>query len=171
MANKDFARGLWPAGHLTGGMIRTHPYILTTGQVIRRGEVVIAVAGGTVEDGAAGSGAIVVGVSADFVDDSGSAGSKVVNVFDDPNIIFGVQGATGVTPAATDVFATSDLVTCSKTGVTDASQLSDTELDLDGNAQVKIIGKVDEPDNAWGVNVNLLVIFNEHLYKAAVAGV
>lgn len=171
MANQDFPRGLWPVGHMTGGAIRTHPYILTTGQIIRRGEVLKVVADGTVEDSASNDGEIVLGVSADFVDDSGSAGSKIVNVYDDPNIIFGVQGETGKTPAATDVFVVSNLTTCGKTGVTDASQTSDTELNLDAGAQVKIIGKVEEPGNAWGVNVNLLVIFNEHIYKYPVAGV
>ena len=40
MANSDFARGLWPVGHLSGGVIATRPYILTTGEIIRKGEVV-----------------------------------------------------------------------------------------------------------------------------------
>lgn len=166
MANQDFPRGLWPAGHITGGAIRSHPYILTTGQIIRRGELVKAVAGGTVEDASAADGAIIVGVSADYVDDSASAGSKVVNIYDDPYIIFGVQGETGKTPAATDVFVLSDLTTCSS-----SDEHSNTELNLDGNDQVKIIGKINEPNNAWGVNVNLLVVFNEHIQRAVVAGV
>lgn len=171
MANKDFARGLWPAGHMTGGVIRSHPYILTTGQIIRRGEVVKAVADGTVEDATSNDGPIVVGVSADYVDDSGSAGGKIVNVFDDPDIIFGVQSKTGVTPAATDVFAQSNISTCSKTGITSADQVSDSELDLDAGGQVSIIGKINEPGNDWGVNVDLLVVFNEHIRRAVVAAV
>lgn len=171
MANQDFPRGLWPAGHLTGGQIGTRPYILTTGEVIRKGEVVKAVAGGTVEDSTKADAGIVVGVSADFVDDSGSAGGKIVNVYDDPDIIFGVQAKTGVTPAATDVFVTSDLETCTKTGILDVSQTSDTELALDAAGQVKVLGKIENPDNAWGEHVDLLVIFNEHLYKYPVAAV
>lgn len=171
MANQDFPRGLWPAGHLTGGQIKTRPYILTTGEIIRRGEVVKAVVGGTVEDSASNDGPIVVGVSADFVDDSGSVGGKIVNVFDDPDIIFGVQGASSVTPAAIDVFAQSNLATCTKSGVTSASQVSNTELALDAGGQVSILGKVEEPGNDWGENVDLLVVFNEHIYKYPVAAV
>jgi hypothetical protein len=164
MANKDFPRGLWPAGHLCGGAIRSHRYTLTTGEIIRRGEVVKAVAGGTVEDAAAGDGAIVVGVSADYVDDSASAGGKTVNIYDDPNIIFGVQASVAITAVA--VFSTSDLTTCAS-----SNQYSDTELDLDSNGQCKIIGLVEEPENSWLINADILVIFNEHLYKALVAGV
>lgn len=171
MANDDYARGLVPVGHLNNAPIATRPYVLTTGEIVRRGEVLKAVAGGTVEDSTKADGAIVVGVSADFVDDSGSAGGKVVNVYDDPNIIFEVQAKTGVTPAQLSVFATSDLETCSKTGVTDASQTSDTELSLDDAGQVKILGKVETPNNAWGEHVKLLVVFNEHLYKYPVAAV
>jgi hypothetical protein len=171
MANDDFPRGLWPVEHLTGGQIKTRPYILTTGQIIRRGEVVIAVAGGTVEDAASDDGAIVVGVSADYVDDSASAGGKIVNVYDDPDIIFGVQGASSVTPAATDVFAQSNISACSKTGVTSSDQTSDCELALDAGGQVSILGKIERPNNAWGEHVDLLVVFNEHIRRAVVAAV
>lgn len=171
MANQDFPRGLWPVGHITGGAIRSHPYILTTGQIVRKGELVKAVAGGTVENSTKNDGEIVVGVSADYVDDSASAGGKIVNIYDDPYIIFGVQGKTGVTPAAIDVFVQSNITTCSLSGTDSGDQVSDSELDLDAGGQVKIIGKIDVPNNAWGVNVDLLVIFNEHIYKYPVAAV
>lgn len=164
MANKDFPRGLWPVGHLCGGAIRSHRYILTAGEIIRRGEVVKVIVDGTVEDATAADGAIVLGVSADYVDDSLSVGGKYVNVYDDPNIIFGVQASVSITLAA--VFSTSDLTTC-----TSSEELSNTELDLDSQGQCKIIGLVDEVENSWLVNADILVIFNEHLYKALVAGV
>ena len=171
MANSDFARGLWPVGHLSGGVIATRPYILTTGEIIRKGEVVKVVTGGTVEDSTAADGAIVVGVSADFVDDSASVGGKIVNIYDDPNIIFAVQVTTAATASAASVFKTSDLQTCSKSGITSASQVSDTELLLDTQGQVKIIGLLKDVDNAWGQHAKVLVIFNEHLYKYPVAAV
>lgn len=165
MANTDFARGLWPVGHLCGGQINTHPYTLTAGQIIRKGEVLIAIEAGTVEDAAGADGIIAVGVSADYIDDTDTThtlyGKRVVNAFDDPNIIFGVQAATGTTPAVTGNFATSDLTACSST-----SQVSNTELVYTGgNGQVKIIGKIEEVNNAWGEHCDMLVIFNEHLYK------
>ena len=39
-----------------------------------------------------------------------------------------------------------------------------------GTAQFRIIGKVDEPDNAFGTNVSLIVKINEHAYSTT-AGV
>ena len=167
MANRDFPRGLWPIGHLNGAPINTRPYQLTTGYIVRRGEVLKAVTGGTVEDSTAADGAIVIGVSADYVDDTDTTaadyGLKTVNVYDDPNIIFGVQAVTGTTPALIGIFAISDLGTCTST-----TQLSNTELTYTGgNAQVMIIGKVPDVDNAWGEHADLMVIFNEHVYIAA----
>lgn len=170
MANQDFARGLWPVGHLTGGQIRSHPYTLTTGDIIRRGELVKVMAGGTVEDAAGGDGIIVLGVSADYVDDSASAGGLIVNVYDDPNIIFGIQAVTGDTPALIGVFSIADTITCAKSGTDGIDQISDTELDYDGgNAQMLIIGKVGTVGNDWGEHCDLLVVFNEHYMKGMTA--
>lgn len=171
MANRDFPRGLWPVSHLTGGQIATRPYQLTAGEIIRKGEVVKAVDAGTVQGAAAADGVIVIGVSADYVDDTDTGhalyGIRTVNVYDDPNIVFGVQAATGATPAITGLFAISDLTTCTST-----TTVSNTELTYTGgNAQVKIIGKCAEVDNAWGEHADMLVVFNEHIYKAAVAAV
>ena len=160
MANTDFPRGLWPAGHLTGGCIKSHPFILTTGQIVRQGEVLIGVAGGTVEDATEGQGYLVVGVAANYVSDAGSAGGKTVQVFCDPNIIFGIQAVTGDTPASTDVFSRGDIVACSS-----SNEFSNSELDIDGEDQVTIIGLVNEPGNSWGEHAKVLVIFNEHYMK------
>ncbi len=169
MANNDFPRGLWPMGHMAGGAIRSHPYILTAGEIIRRGELVKVIVDGTVEDAAGTDGIITLGVSADYVDDSDSDGGKIVNVYDDPNIIFGIQGVTGDTPALIGVFSMADAITCTSTG-----EVSNTELDYDGSqAQFLIIGKVDTVGNAWGEHCDLLVLFNEHYMKgmtAAAAG-
>jgi len=171
MANNDHPKGLWPVGHLTGGEIRTRGYTLTTGQTVFKGDLLKVVAGGTVQASAANDGIIVVGVAAEKVDDSASAGGKQVLVYDDPDIIFGAQSSTGANPAATDVFATANHVAGVGSGTTG---LSGHELDatnIGTGSQLKIIGKIDASDNAWGLNVDLKVIFNEHLYKAAVAGV
>lgn len=166
MANTDWAKGLFPVGTVSGGPISTIPFIVTTGLVVRRGQLLIAVAAGTVQQhGTVDSGAILVGVSADFVDDSGSTGGKIVNVYCDPGIIYGVQVRTEATPSlANAIFTTSDFQVCTKSGVTSASQVSNTELMLDGGGAALVIGKVETPDNAWGAHVDVLVVLHETIF-------
>jgi len=43
--------------------------------------------------------------------------------------------------------------------------------DIGTGAQLKIIGLHPVAGNAWGEHSKLVVMFNEHHYKAAVAGV
>ena len=168
MANVDFARGLTPLYHLTGGEIRTNKYTLTTGQIIYKGDILKVVAGGTVQ-AAANDGVIVVGVAANYVDDSASVGGVEVNVYDDPYIVFSIQ-ADG-SNVAIDVFATANHVAGSGSSTTGLSGHELDSSDIGTGAQLKVLGKVETPNNAWGTNVDLVVVFNEHLYKAAVAGV
>lgn len=170
MANVDNPRGFWPIRHLSGGEIRTNEYIVTTSAAIYKGDVLKVVAGGTVEVAAATDGAIVVGIAAEWVTAavSATAGTKI-KVYDDPWIVFGVQTTTGVTSAATDVFATADPHTYAAGSTTTGISIS--ELAAVGQAQFKVLRLVDAPGNAWGEHSDVEVIFNEHLYKAAVAGV
>jgi len=172
MANKDNPKGFWPYAHLCGGEIRTMEFTVTTGATIYKGDVLKIVAGGTVEPAAADIGITGIGVAATYVDDSASAGGKEVMVYADPNIIFGVQmDDVGTASTAADVGATANhLVTAGST----TTKMSGHELDMSDigtGAQLKIIGLIPEPDNAWGANCDVAVIFNEHFYKAAVAGV
>lgn len=170
MANLDNAKGFWPIGHLTGGVIRTNEYLITASQTIYQGSLLKVVDGGTVEDAAADAGVIVIGVAAEYKVGN-SSGTTPIAVYDDPYIIYGVQADTGTAPTAADVFETANHVVGSGSTTT---KLSGNELDssdIATGAQLKILGKIDEPNNAWGEHVDLRVIINEHLFKAAVAGV
>jgi hypothetical protein len=173
MANVDNPKGFWPIRHLCGGEIRSNEYIVTTGSTVYRGDLLKVVDAGTVEAAAADAGVIVVGVAAEYASDSGSAGGVKVLVYDDPYIVFGVQADTGTAVAATDVFETANHVAGSGSATTLLSghELDSSEIAGSSGAQLKVIGKIDEPNNAWGEHVNLEVLINEHLYKAAVAGV
>ena len=169
MANKDYPHGFRPIRHNSGGEIRSREYILTTGATVFQGEALKVVAAGTVEQAATAAGVIVIGVAAEYVDDSASAGGVTVAVYDDPNIVFSVQ--SDATLAATAVFATADHVAGTGTAGTG---MSTDELDastLGTGGQLEILGKVDTPDNVWGVDVELEVMFAEHKRKAAVVGV
>lgn len=171
MANVDRPRGFWPIRHLTGGDIRMSEYTLTTGATVYKGQLLKIVAGGTVELGAADIGTAAIGVAAEYVNDSGSAGSKTVKVYDDPNIVFGVQSDTGTATTAADIGATANHVAGAGSATTLQSTNELDSSDIGTGAQLKIIGLVDRIDNAWGEHSDLEVIFNEHHYKAAVAGV
>lgn len=172
MANVDNATGLSAVGHLTGAEIRTRTYTLTTGASVYKGDLVKAVAGGTVEVGAADIGTATIGVAAETVKDAASAGGKTIAIYDDPETIFAVQCDTGTAVAATDVFSTANHVAGSANTALGISghELDSSQLAAQGGAQLKVIGLYDKADNAWGEHAKVLVIFNEHHYKAAVAG-
>lgn len=170
MANVDNPKGFWPVGHLTGGEIRTNSYLITASQTIYKGDLLKVVAGGTVQASAADDGVIVVGVAAEYKVGN-SSGTTSIQVYDDPYIIFGVQADTGTAPAAEDVFETANHVAGSGSTTTKLSGHELDASDIGTGAQLKIIGIIDEPNNSWAEHVDLKVIINEHLYKAAVAGV
>jgi len=79
--------------------------------------------------------------------------------------IFIAQAITGKTPAAADIFATSDLnAGAGDTAVaTSGHELLYTVLNTE--AQFLILGKVEEPYNAWGEYVDLYVTFNEGIFN------
>ena len=173
MANVDNPRGFWPVRHLCGGEIRANEYTVTTGSTVYRGDLLKVVDAGTVEASAANDGVIVLGVAAEYATDSASSGGVKVLVYDDPYIVFGVQADTGTSVAATGVFETANHVagSGSTTTLISGHEIDSSEISGSSGAQLKVIGKINEPNNDWGEHVDLEVLINEHLYKAAVAGV
>lgn len=167
MANVDAPKGCWPIRHLCGGEIRANSYLVTTGATVYQGDVVERDADGTVGPAEAGDDVAVIGVAAEYVDDSGSAGGKKIAVYDDPFIVFGIQQQTGGTVAAADGGLNADHVAGSGSTTT---KLSGHELSLTvatAAAQFIILGKISESTNDWGEHCDLEVIFNEHRYKGA----
>jgi len=81
-----------------------------------------------------------------------------------PGKRFVAQSQTGKTPAAADVFATTDLTNGSGNTTTAVSghELKYSTLNTEG--QFLILGKVEEPGNSYGVNVDLYVSFNESIF-------
>ena len=170
MANIDAPRGFWPLRHLCGGEIRTNTYTVTTSAAIYKGDLLKAVAGGTVEIGAADIGIAAVGIAAEYVPaaTSATAGTQI-QVYDDPYIVFGVQCDTGTAAAATDIFYCADHVATTGNAATglSANELDSSELAAGATLQFRVIGLVDMPDNAWGEHAKVEVIFNEHIYNKA----
>jgi hypothetical protein len=175
MSNANRINGFKPVGHLflPTELMQAHEYTLTSGNRCYEGDVLKAVAAGTVEPAAAGIALAAIGIAAHYADDGNSTATVKVMVYDDPYIIFAVQADTSGTPAVADVFSTADHVAGSGNATTKQSghQLKGSDLAAGTNAQFKVVGLVDEPDNAWGANAKLKVMFNEHFFHAAVAGV
>lgn len=167
MPNVDIRTGFTPIDHLTGGAFRTREYIVTTGQTIYQGDLVSVTTAGTVSAAAAGAGTIVVGVAAEYVSDAASAGGKKIKVYDDPDIIFAVQTQSGVTTSLADsMFITCDHVTThSGSSTTKQSGHECSATAGSGLVQMRIIGLVESPDNAWGEHSKVKVILAEHLYR------
>jgi len=175
MANADAPKGFWPLRHLSGGsMARSSPYTIasTYGTNIFHGDVVKLVAGGGIEVAAAGDRFLGVFDGVQYTASDGSmkyakywpasttATLITAYVYDDPNMLFGVQSA-GSTVAA-DVGNIGDHVagTGSTTTGISAHELNGTTSTSD--AGWRVLGKIEAPDNAYGTNVNLIVQAYEH---------
>jgi hypothetical protein len=183
MANKDAAFGFKPTRHLTGGRIRTEEYAIAAnhGTSIFNGQVVEAVAGGGIEQAAAGD-TQQIGVFGGcfFTDPSTSkptfkafypastnASDIVASVFVDPYIVYEAQhdgtGTAAMNNSAFDFVGTS--------GSTLSGQ-STSEIDTSTSGTsggFKQIGISKDPDNSdtSSANANAYVVFNtgEHVFK------
>ena len=183
MANKDAAFGFRPTRHLTGGEIRTEEYAIAAnhGTSIFTGQVVEAVAGGGIEQAAAGDTQQVGVFGGCFYTDptsskptysafypaSTNADDIVAYVYADPHIVFEAQhdgtGTAAMNHSAFDFTGTS--------GST-VSGLSSSEIDTDTSGTsggFKQIGISKDPENSdtSAANANAYVVFNtgEHVYK------
>ena len=124
-----------------------------------------------------------LGVFAGFIYDDDNGNPKYVDqipatktnftnmkalIWDDPDILFGIQ-ADGNT-AEVDRFATFPIAISDGNTTT---FLSNCELDtaVGSGDELKIIDKIDIPNNDWGTNVDLIVLINDHAYRAVQAGV
>lgn len=162
MANVDNPRGFYPVRHFCGGNITMQEFVVTTGQTIYRGDLVSMINSGTVTASTANDGIIIAGVAAEYVTDAASAGGKKIMVYADPWIVFGVQCDTGTSPAATDIFATANHVAGSGSSTTKLSGHELDASDIGSGQQMRILGLVNEPNNAWGEHCDVEVLLVEH---------
>lgn len=179
--------GFVPVKHALGGQILTNAYTFTVGSgtAMFKGDVLKLVNDGTVATAAANDGLACIGVCAGIVytdasgivhyadnmpaDTTGYTNVKIY-VWDDPYIVYRV--ATETTLASTDVNQTADHVANAGSATTHLSGQTLDCTNLGSKAQFFIIGNYDTPGNDWGdTNQSVLVRFNEHAAKAAVAGV
>jgi hypothetical protein len=163
MANADRPRGFVPVAHLSGGEIRPRAYSMDDAASIYKGDLVVTSFQGRVKLGAAAAANTAIGIAAETI--LGGDDDKIL-VWDDPNIIYEVQGYTGVAFAEGMVFEAADHVANSPDTT---YMVSRQELNTGAGAkdQFLILGKAEKPGNDWGEHVKLLVVFNTHFTKAA----
>jgi len=178
VGNSDRPRGFWPVRHLSGGEIRTRAYDIdvSAGTAIYKGDLVKLESDGNIDVAAAATGSDVIGVASGFeyknasgsyfysdsipATKTGFTGMKAY-VWDDPNIVFGAQtsgsiGETAIGELRDHVSGTGNATT----------KLSGHEVNASGSdAQLKIVGIINRPDNLWGSYVDLEVLINEHHFN------
>ena len=183
MANQDAAFGFKPTRHLTGGQIRTEEYAIAAnhGTSIFNGQVVEAVAGGGIEQAAAGD-TQQIGVFGGcfFTDPSTSnptfkafypastnASDIVASVFADPFIVFEAQhdgtGTAAMNNSAIDFTGTSGSTLSGQS----TSELDTSESGTSGNFKQIGISKDPENSDTSSANANAYCVINtgEHIFK------
>jgi hypothetical protein len=99
--------------------------------------------------------------------------ATIVNVVDDPNVLFEVQESAGGTAlTANDIGLNANFVVAS---ASTATGLSATTLDNSTEAttntlDLKIVGLANKPNNEVGASAKWIVRINRHLYANQVAG-
>tara|TARA_R110002153_G_scaffold28115_3_gene87034 strand:- start:275 stop:787 length:513 start_codon:yes stop_codon:yes gene_type:complete len=155
-------------------MARTSPYTIATtyGTNIFKGDVVKLVAGGGIELAAAGNRFLGIFDGVQYTASDGTvvykkywpastAGTNIIAyVYDDPQMLFGVQSA-GSTVAA-DVGNLGDHVAGTGSTTTGISAHELNGSTGTGVAGFRVLGLIEQPDNAYGTNVNLIVQAAEH---------
>jgi hypothetical protein len=186
MANVDAPNGFTPVRHLTGGTIRMEEMPIADQETaaIFSGDMVELQAGGTIKVGTATSAGAACGVFAgcSFTDTAGNkvfskywpagqatlgAADAIGYVYSDPQIVFAAQ--TSGTAAQTENGALLDL---EATAGNTATGRSNQEINEDASTidQFRQLGLVKKPDNAWGANAEIEVVFALHVRLPA-AGV
>ena len=177
MANVDRPNGFVPVQHKGGGEIRAREFRVAYNYAtaLFSGDAVI-LSSGYVEK-AADNSSTILGVVAGFQyqNDAGevvfskywpgvalSSSTAVVKamVYVDPDIIYEVQTDTGTGSTIANIGVSYD-IELDHAGSTLTGQ-SGMEIDLGdtGTGQWTVVGLVDRPDNAYGVNSKVLVFSN-----------
>jgi len=186
MANRDAPHGFRPAK----GIGVTHQYmefIVTTsnGTNMFVGDI-IDFDGTSVTPAAADAGVSVIGVCTELKDTNGvsighpnsavstkylpaSTAGQVIVALAIPGAVFVCQSDSDGSsdPAATDVGATADHVAGTGDTTTSTSRHELDASDITTGLQLRIIGIVNDPNNAYGEHVDLYVTFNESALSGA----
>lgn len=180
MANTDAPNGARVVGHMAGGTAhRMTEYLIASGYAenIFDGDFVRLVAGGGIEVAGATERLLGVFAGCKYTNAAGeqifskywptgtvAADAKAL-VYDDPYMKFAIQTDAGIDAA--DVGTLADIVAGAGNTLTGRSGFEINGSGGTGDAQLRILGKVDTPDNDWGTNVEVIVQIYEHEFTNA----
>lgn len=184
MANRDSPMGFQPRRHANGGLVRANDYKIASGYGtgIFSGDAVV-LASGKVEQ-AADDSSVLLGVfrGCEYTDANGEvkfspywpaaevtlgAVDAKAHVYDDPGIIYKAQTDTGTAYVDATHKGGSFDIELDHSGDTRSGQ-SGMEIDLSdtGTGQILVLGLIDEPGNAAGVNAKVECMIRKSLLKA-----
>lgn len=201
MANKITPRGFVPLRYLSGaawnGAANMYCVPSTDATIISVGDAVKSAAGGDANGipyvaKAAGTDVVrgvVVGVLPAAPNEQSLVGTNMdltlqnmpatktkayyVLVVDDPMVIFSLEddGAAALSATACNKNAIFVVANPTAPSQVSASTLSAASVAVTATLNLKLMGLVQEPDNAYGVNANWAVMFNLHeLNRGGTAG-
>jgi hypothetical protein len=121
-------------------------------------------------------GTSLVGVTLDLANQqipATKAKDYYVFVADDPQILFEIQddGLAALTATASNKNASFTVANPTTPQQISASVLSTASVATTNTLNLKIFGLVQKPNNAFGVNANWLIKFNQHELQGGTAGV
>ncbi|TAL13924.1 hypothetical protein EPN95_04525 [Patescibacteria group bacterium] len=186
MSTTDKKHGFVPVKSLVGGAIRTREYHVdsanATGVFI--GDLVMIENDGNIAPATADIGLACIGVATGVKDVNrvaikagylAASTEGYVDVVDDPYVVFRVQedgAGTSLIEAQTAIGNTANHVAGAGSTTTGISAHTINSDDVGTGAQLKIVGLYEDPNNAFtDTYTEVLVLINEHHYKAAVVGV
>ena len=177
MANVDRPAGFTPIGHKSGGNITTKQFTIAYNYAtaIFAGDAVILASG--LVNVAAQDSAAILGVFAgcEYRANDGSvvfspywpgvaltdSGAVVkCHVYVDQNILFEVQTDTGTTSTVASIGASYDIETDHSGSTLTGRSGQEIDISDTGTGQFTVVGLVDRPDNAWGINAKVIVFNN-----------
>ena len=184
MSTTDKKHGFVPVKHMTGGTIRSREYHVDSSNTpgIFVGDLVILESDGNIAAAAAAQGVNVIGVAIGTYDVNrtptannylAASTEGYVQVVDDPMVIFRVQ-EDGVGTSGFDAHLAighhADHV--AGTGSTTTGISGHTVNSDSTDEQLECVGLYETSDNAWtDTYTEVLVLINEHHYKAASASI
>lgn len=178
MANKNNPHGLQPIETTHGGPMTTMPYPTVSGYATKLyafDAVMQATDGNINRFGTPGTDRL----SGVIAHTRPASVDLEVLVYDDPNIIFEIQDdgsagpVSGVGFQKTERGLNANIVKGAGDSIRDIStdQLDATSGAVSGALDLRMLGKVDDPSNAYGANCRIRVLINKHRMNRETAGI
>jgi len=189
MANANQPQGFVPKRHLTGGVIRANEYLIANGKAANffSGDIVDLGSDGYLDTFANDEKAIGVFYGVEYVDETTgdvkflkkwASGTTVkantqvkAYVYDDPMITYEVQAGNGSIAQANIGETANVLLTAGNSTYGYSQHELDNDTLSNASRVLRVLRKVDEPNNDFGADAKVEVVINQHRLSTQGAGV